>query len=281
MRSLGNQYNKPGWKISGSFLAPDIKHNSIIKHTVRAQSFTIINPEAPNGAGWSQSGSGQAWTGNPGTVTFSPSLTGNSVYLVNTGPATLQTLRMTAVWGSYVLTGQDVALSANILTHQYLQMVAELGSFTLTGEDATLTKAVYPMSADYGAFTLTGQDVTLTVTVATYTLTSELVAESEGAQTFTSNFVSSGGSDLLSVTGQGATDSGTVVYGTGIVNVTVSKTTNSGLCINLAQVFFKKNGTTLYSPTFTDGQDMSSVTYEFTSLSVGDVLRTEITEGSV
>ncbi len=46
-------------------------------------SFSITNPDNPNGTGWGQSGSGQAWSGTSGycSVNFSAILTGSSTYV--------------------------------------------------------------------------------------------------------------------------------------------------------------------------------------------------------
>ncbi len=83
LKSLGNQYNKPTWRLSGSWMAPGIEFTSIIKHTINANAFSITNPENPNGAGWSLSGSGQTWANGAGYcyVDFDPTHTGNSLYV--------------------------------------------------------------------------------------------------------------------------------------------------------------------------------------------------------
>lgn len=84
LQSLGNQYNKPTWSLSGDFLAPNIYPDTIVKHTVNARGLLMTNTDLPTGTGWSQSGSGQSWVAGAtyAYVDFSPSLTGNSQYNV-------------------------------------------------------------------------------------------------------------------------------------------------------------------------------------------------------
>ncbi len=83
MRELGNQYTKPSWRLSGNWIGPDLTFTTIIRHTIRAIGFSITNPENPNGTGWIQTGSGQAWAGTSGycEVSFDPSHTGNSLFV--------------------------------------------------------------------------------------------------------------------------------------------------------------------------------------------------------
>ncbi len=84
LKSLGNQYNKPTWRLSGSWLGPNIEFTNIYRHTINQIPFSITNPENPGDTGWSQSGSGQSWqpflVAGSDTVEFDPSHTGNSTY---------------------------------------------------------------------------------------------------------------------------------------------------------------------------------------------------------
>ena len=84
LNALNNQYRIPTWRLSGTFLAPDLKVTDIVKQIINAYPFSITNPEDPNGTGWYQGGSGQAWAGTSGycSVNFSAILTGNSTYCI-------------------------------------------------------------------------------------------------------------------------------------------------------------------------------------------------------
>lgn len=62
VKSLGNQYSNPSWRLSGDWLGPDITTTSIIKHTITNSAFEITNPDLPGGTGWEQAGAGTTWT---------------------------------------------------------------------------------------------------------------------------------------------------------------------------------------------------------------------------
>lgn len=83
LRSLGSQYSRPTWSLSGSFLAPNIFLKSVIKQTISAIGLSLTNTELPVGTGWTQSGSTQAWSAGAtySYVDFSSVLTGNSKYV--------------------------------------------------------------------------------------------------------------------------------------------------------------------------------------------------------
>lgn len=66
LKTLGNQYASPVWRLSGDWLGPDITTTSIIKHTVKQLTFSTTNPDLPGDTGWEQAGAGTTWT-NGGT----------------------------------------------------------------------------------------------------------------------------------------------------------------------------------------------------------------------
>lgn len=66
VKTFGNQYASPVWRLSGDWLGPDITTTSIIKHTVKQLTFSTTNPDLPGDTGWEQAGAGTTWT-NGGT----------------------------------------------------------------------------------------------------------------------------------------------------------------------------------------------------------------------
>jgi hypothetical protein len=77
---------------------------------------------------------------------------------------------LTADDGTFTHTGQ----AANLLFGR--KLTADFGSFVLSGQDVTLTKTTaYSITADYGSFSLAGQDVAFQKTDAgSYVLTAEV-----------------------------------------------------------------------------------------------------------
>jgi hypothetical protein len=168
-------------------------------------------------------------------------------------------------------------------------LTAEYGSFVLTGEDVALNvNNDLQMTADYGSFILTGQDVTFTVAVAILNIASEKVTGSSNR--FKTTF-SGSGSGEITLTGTNDSDSTTMPFGsTGNYTVTVSKTLPvDQLAEGDGAIYFYKNGNlepgsgTIGSgnygtQTFTLGEDLSAVVYNFTGLVSGDTVLTSIQE---
>jgi hypothetical protein len=80
IKTLGNQYASPVWRLSGDWLGPDITVTSIIKHTVKQLTYSITNPDLPGGSGWEQVGAGTTWT-NGGTY-YQAAFTGSGDSLI-------------------------------------------------------------------------------------------------------------------------------------------------------------------------------------------------------
>lgn len=72
LKNLGNQYNKPSWRLSGTWLGPNVNFLNIVKHTVAAQELVLLNPSNPESAPWADLGSGlqEPWSLLTGEVSF-------------------------------------------------------------------------------------------------------------------------------------------------------------------------------------------------------------------
>lgn len=164
-------------------------------------------------------------------------------------------------------------------------LVAERGSFALNGQDV-IFNTVRHMAAERGSFALGGQDVGLTYVpyvppTPPYDLEMSLAEAVASAPTWEADF----DGEVLSVTGNGSTDTGTLVYASGTVNVTVHKVSNGGITEDAGDVTFLINGAADGPPTSFlvganyDGGPGNIITHTFTGLSAGDTLKVEIVEG--
>jgi hypothetical protein len=181
--------------------------------------------------------------------------------------------------GLFSLSGQDIEMSmANTL-------VADHGSFALSGQDVELS-ASNTLEVDHGSFALTGQDATFTYTPAEYFLEMELAEAISGSPQWRAVFeiISPADSDTLNVTGNGATDTGTLHAESDVV-CRVYKVSNSGIAEDAGEVEFFLNAVSEGAPdTFIatdnlDGTGANYKTHTFTGLSPDDVLKVLVTEG--
>jgi len=164
-------------------------------------------------------------------------------------------------------------------------LTAERGSFALNGQDV-IFNTVRHMSAERGSFSLGGQNVGLTYVpyvppTPPYDLEMAYSEAVGGTPTWEADF----DGEVLSVTGNGSSDTGTLVYASGTVNVTVHKVSNSGITEDAGSVTFLINGAADGSPTSFlvgenyDGGPGNTITHTFTGLTAGDTLKVEIIEG--
>lgn len=164
-------------------------------------------------------------------------------------------------------------------------LTAERGSFALNGQDV-IFNTVRHMAAERGSFALGGQNVGLTYVpyvppTPPYDLEMSYAEAVGGTPTWEADF----DGEVLSVTGNGSTDTGTLVYASGTVNVTVHKVSNAGITEDSGDVTFLINGGADGPPTSFlvgenyDGGPGNIITHTFTGLSAGDTLKVEIQEG--
>ena len=75
MKHLVNQYSKPSWKLSGSFVGfTNFNFLHVVKHTISAIAVSLTNTAFNTLSGWSNFGSGTSWVANGGNTKASVSL---------------------------------------------------------------------------------------------------------------------------------------------------------------------------------------------------------------
>ncbi len=78
MKNYANQYSRPSWRLSGSFMAFSLfRFINVLKHTIPPQVITLVNQEFATISGWTNFGAtGSAWAASAGNTKVKATVTG-------------------------------------------------------------------------------------------------------------------------------------------------------------------------------------------------------------